>query len=405
MIKRALCRLLLLFCPVVAQGATQSVVLISLDGFRWDYIEKHQATNLADMAVKGVRAERMLPVYPSKTFPNHLSLITGLLPVHHGIVDNKFCHKQRQECYKMGDGGKDSTWIQGIPLWNLAEMHGVKSAVYFWPESDARINGMTPSYYYHYAKQADYSNRVQQILDWLALPVAQRPRFIAGYFSLVDTIGHEFGPSAAQTRDAVQQVDKLIGLLRAGLADKPEVNLLVVADHGMAEIHADKAIDVRTLPYDDDFKLVNSGTRLMYYAKPGVSAGQVQRFRQKLLDVANGRYQWLNNQRLSALSYQGHAGVADIILETQAPAFFVEKDLQGQQVMGAHGYIPNQDMGAVFVAQGPAFKKGLRIPAFSNLDVYPIVARILGIRPLGPIDGDGQGLEEALTGLVAQSPH
>lgn len=387
---------MLLLCPIIALSAEQSVVVVSLDGFRWDYIEKHGAPNLAKMAENGVRAARMQPVYPTKTFPNHLSLITGLLPVNHGVLDNRFCDKQRQECYKMGDGGKDSTWISGTPLWNLVEMHGFKSAVYFWPESEARINGMTPSYYYHYAKQADYTSRVLQILDWLALPAASRPRFIAGYFSLVDSMGHEFGPSAPQTREAVHLVDDLIGKLRQGVADYPDVNLVILSDHGMAEIHADKAIDTRTLPQNEAFKLVNGGTRLMYYAKEEASPEQVQAFGKALLTAGNGRYQRLDSQQLADLGYQGHPGVADIILETQAPAFFTDKDLHDMPVMGAHGYVPSEEMGALFVAEGPAFKQGIRIPAFSSLDVYPTLARILGIKPPDTIDSDGQGLDAAL---------
>lgn len=190
----------------------QTVVLVSIDGLRWDYIEKHGAPNLKAMAERGVRAQKLIPVYPTKTFPNHISIITGLLPVNHGIVDNSFCDKARKnDCYSMGKALGDSTWVKGIPLWNLAKMQGLKSATYFWPESDALFNGMTPDYFYHYSKYSDYQSRVDQIIQWLSLPKAQRPRFIASYFSLVDSMGHEFGPDAPQTRDAVKQLDELMG--------------------------------------------------------------------------------------------------------------------------------------------------------------------------------------------------
>ena len=134
----------LAFSSLVKAEQEQSVVLISIDGFRWDYIEKHDAKNLKIISEQGVRATKMRPVYPTKTFPNHVSIITGLLPVNHGIVDNRFCDTERNECYKMGKGKDDSTWLNGIPLWNLAQMQGVKAATYFWPESDARFNGMLP---------------------------------------------------------------------------------------------------------------------------------------------------------------------------------------------------------------------------------------------------------------------
>ncbi|WP_350541771.1 ectonucleotide pyrophosphatase/phosphodiesterase, partial [Psychrobacter sp. CAL495-MNA-CIBAN-0180] len=151
--------------------------------------------------------------------------------------------------YSMGKALGDSTWVKGIPLWNLAKMQGLKSATYFWPESDALFNGMTPDYFYHYSKYSDYQSRVDQIIQWLSLPKAQRPRFIASYFSLVDSMGHEFGPDAPQTRDAVKQLDELMGKLQTRLSKlEQEVNLVIVSDHGMASIDPDKSIDVTTLP-------------------------------------------------------------------------------------------------------------------------------------------------------------
>ena len=209
-LKAMMLALLVLTSQAAYAAKEQTVVLISIDGMRWDYIEKHGAPNLKAMAAKGVRAQKLMPVYPTKTFPNHISIITGLLPVNHGIVDNNFCDKARKnECYSMGKGMRDSTWVNGIPLWNLAKMQGLKSATYFWPESDARFNGMTPDYYFHYSKYSEYQGRVDQIIQWLSLPKAQRPRFVASYFSLVDSMGHEFGPDAPQTRDAVKQLDEL----------------------------------------------------------------------------------------------------------------------------------------------------------------------------------------------------
>lgn len=194
-----LCAFLSFMCLTLSAFAAPeppTVVLMSLDGFRWDYIDKYDAPNLREIARNGVRAEQMRPAYPTKTFPNHLTLITGLYPVHHGIVDNNFCDKARQQCYRMGMGKEDATWISGVPLWNLAESNGMRAAAYFWPESDARINDTTPSYYYPYSKHAEYEARIDQIIEWLKLPPAARPQFIASYFSLVDTMGHKFGPDS-----------------------------------------------------------------------------------------------------------------------------------------------------------------------------------------------------------------
>lgn len=373
--------------PKALATTEPTVVMISLDGFRWDYIEKHGAPNLAAIAKNGVRAEQMRPVYPTKTFPNHLSLITGLYPVHHGIVDNHFCDKDRWQCYDLGDGKADSTWLHGVPLWNLARMNGVKSAAYFWPESDARIGGMTPNYYYHYSQKSDYHQRVKQIIAWLNMPTATRPHFIAGYFSLVDTMGHRFGPDSAETAKAVHYVDSIIGELRDGIRDKVKqpVNLIVVADHGMTNIDPAQAIDYRQLPVSKDFKVVNASTRLLLYAKPGTDAAAIAR--QKAALKGDDRFVVRTEAELAARHYTGSPRVADIILETTAPRYFTDKVLKDRHGHGNHGYSYFKDMGALFVAEGPAFKKGVMLKPFDNIDVYPLVARILHLPLAGPIDG------------------
>ncbi len=376
----------------------QTVVLISLDGFRWDYVEKHGASSLAEMARQGVRAERMQPVYPTKTFPNHLSLITGLYPTHHGIVDNHFCDKVRNECYDLGDGHNDSSWLSGIPLWNLAELQGLISATYFWPESDARFGGKTPTYYYPYSHNADPQERIDQIIRWLQLPSDKRPRFIASYFHQVDSAGHEFGPSAPQTKAAVKYLDGLIGQLRQRLKTevKQPVNLVIVADHGMTDIKADQAIDYRELNIPESFKVVNASTRLMIYATPKTSADELKALQQQFAKDTDPRFFYMTQEALHQRHFEDSPRVADIILETKAPRYFTNKDANKRHDGGTHGFTYFADMGAVFIAEGPAFKQGIIIPEFPNLDVYPTIAKILGIKLLSKVDGDGKGLEAAL---------
>lgn len=372
----------------------QSVVLFSLDGFRWDYMEKHNAVNMKAIASKGVRVTKMWPVYPSKTFPNHLSIVTGLLPVNHGIVDNKFCDTQRGECYSMGDGRNDSSWLQGIPLWNLASMQGLRSAAYFWPESDARINGMTPDYYYHYSKHSDYQSRIDQIIQWLSLPEAQRPHFVAGYFSLVDTKGHDHGPDSQEVRNAVQRVDALIADLYNRLMALPQpVNLVVVADHGMSPVDPSQAIDLRELDIPDEWTIKDSGARVMLYRKNSHSL-PVNALKQSLRAKAEGRYLVLEEQDLIERLYVGSPRVPDIVLETQSPRVF---DMDGKvTTLGTHGYTNTEDMAATFFAVGPAFKRGLVIEEMENLEVYPTIADVLGLKLLRPVDSNGKVLKQGL---------
>ncbi|KAF7781640.1 hypothetical protein PRUB_b0932 [Pseudoalteromonas rubra] len=378
------------------QGAEQSVVMISLDGFRWDYIEKHKAKNLAAIAAQGVRAEYLEPVYPTKTFPNHLSIITGLLPSNHGIVGNHFCDKNRNQCYKMGYGQDDSSWLKGIPLWNLAEMQGLKAATYFWPESDARINGMTPSYFYHYSKHSDYQQRIDQIVQWLKLPAQKRPRFVAGYFSLVDTMGHDFGPDAQQTYQAVQKVDKLVGQLARRIQREVEqdVNLIIVSDHGMAQLDPDMSLQLSDLGVElRDFIVKNSGTQVWLYKKPEARVN-LDAVRTQLMRNARGRYDIISEETLKSRGVTINETTADIVVETQAPRYFAydEKDKH----YGTHGFAITQDMHATFVAMGPAFKQGTKIGPVKNLDIYPVVAQVLGLELLSDIDGTGASLLPAL---------
>ncbi len=395
-LKAMMLALLVLTSQATYAAKEQTVVLISIDGMRWDYIEKHGAPNLKAMAAKGVRAQKLMPVYPTKTFPNHISIITGLLPVNHGIVDNNFCDKARKnECYSMGKGMRDSTWVNGIPLWNLAKMQGLKSATYFWPESDARFNGMTPDYYFHYSKYSEYQGRVDQIIQWLSLPKAQRPRFVASYFSLVDSMGHEFGPDAPQTRDAVKQLDELMGQLQTRLSKlEQEINLVIVSDHGMAHVNPEQSIDVSTLPQNDNFIVKNTGPRLLIYAKPAVTSEQIATYKQRLQQAANGRYTVLNDEQLAAYHYNKGTRVGDIVVQTNAPAVFTN---EGKAMyLGTHGYAYTDDMAATLIAVGPAFKQGLSLEKVNNLDIYPVLAKVMGLKLLSKVDGDGKTLMPAI---------
>ena len=381
----------------------QYVVLISLDGFRHDYIELHNAQHLGAIAKKGVRASSMTPVYPSNTFPNHISLITGLLPKHHGIVNNRFFDKSRPTKegyaqYKLGYGGMDSTWITATPLWNLVEYHGMKAATFFWPESDSRISGTLPSYFYHYSKYADYQQRVDQIITWLKLPEVSRPRFITGYFSLTDSVGHDEGPFADKTNDAVQEVDALIGQLyeRINALDLP-VNLVVVSDHGMTPIDESQLIEVESLSIPDSFIIENEGAQVHLYAKVGVNDKQITEEIERLTHIAENRYIVLNDTLRAERHMEVGNRTGDIIIEIAPPARF--KNANSMHISkGGHGYMNTlPDMGATFVAVGPAFKTNTTLPVFSNLEVYPALAKILGITPVTPIDGKLDVLEKALT--------
>ena len=398
-------------CVMFITGAVQAeeagpnqtpyVVMISLDGFRHDYVEKHQAKRIGEIAKNGVRAEKMIPAYPSNTFPNHISLITGLLPVNHGIVNNAFYDKSRPAGdsyarYSMGKGYGDSTWLSGMPFWNLVEFNGIKAATYFWPESDARINGNLPSYHFHYSKYADYQNRVNQIVEWLSLPEVSRPHFIAGYFSLTDTIGHKYGPNARETYEAVQRMDGLIGQLYDRLQKlSVPVNLVIVSDHGMAEINDDAKIDVTKLGIPDDFVVEIRGAQTLIYGKPDTTKKQIDALKSQLANKADGRYTVMSGSRRDEVSMPVTSRTGDIMLELLPPAYFV--GAKAHDGHGAHGFDNTlDDMGATFIAAGPAFKKGMTLPPMKNLEVFPGLAKVMKLEYVPPTDSGSKTFEQGL---------
>ncbi|MEQ1354294.1 MAG: ectonucleotide pyrophosphatase/phosphodiesterase, partial [Candidatus Acidiferrum sp.] len=230
-----------------ANGAEQQrqhyVILVSLDGFRYDYAEKYHAENIRALGAAGAAAhEGMIPAYPSLTFPNHYTLATGLYPEHHGIVANNFYDPVRKQTYRLGDPATvtDGSWYGGTPIWVLAEQQGMRAACFFWPGSEAEIQRTRPSYYVKYDDRVPDDARVQQVLAWLRLPAERRPHLITLYFADVDHAGHEYGPESDEVRAAVQVVDREIGMLRTGVAKLHlPVDVIVLSDHGMAKVQGE----------------------------------------------------------------------------------------------------------------------------------------------------------------------
>src|ERR1700760_211553 len=195
------------------QSAKHYVVLVSIDGFRYDYAKLYGAPHLNTIAKEGASApDGMIPSYPSVTFPNHYTLVTGLYPEHHGIVAMSFYDEQRKERYAYNDPktNSDGSWYGGTPLWVLAEQQGMRSACLFWPGSEAEIQGKRPSYYLRFNDKFDDEKRVDQVVAWLKLPPELRPHFITLYYSNVDHAGHNYGPDSEEVRAAVYHVDAMV---------------------------------------------------------------------------------------------------------------------------------------------------------------------------------------------------
>jgi predicted AlkP superfamily pyrophosphatase or phosphodiesterase len=381
------------------QLAKHYVVLVSIDGFRYDYAKLYGATHLEAMAKDGASAPAgMLPAYPSVTFPNHYTVVTGLYPEHHGIVAMSFYDPARKERYAFNDPKTvtDGSWYRGVPLWSLAEKQGMRAACFFWPGSEAEIAGARPSYYLKYDEAVPDEERVDQVVDWLKLPAAKRPHFITLYFGEVDHAGHEYGPDAPETRAAVRHVDGEIGTLRSKLARLHlPIDLVVVSDHGMATEQGGW-ID---LDQYADFTGVETVEALMYPDSDEAAAKLYAKLR-----IQSDKFKVYRRSRMPAeLNYTGEPRIGDPVVVATGPyAIRVHGPTNAAENhppnKGAHGYDPRivPAMRAIFYAEGPDIRKGTVLRPFENVNVYPFLAEILGL-DAPATDGSASVLEPALS--------
>ncbi len=367
------------------------VILISIDGFRYDYAEKFDAVNIKSLSLNAVKAASMVPSYPSLTFPNHYTLVTGLYPSHHGLVGNYFYDRNRKESYSMKTGSivKDGYWYGGTPLWVLAEKQHMLSASFYWVGSEANIKGIYPTYYYTYNEAIPNNRRIEIIKNWLQLPPEKRPHLITVYFPEVDHAGHRYGPDAPQTALAVKQVDSAIGKLYEQVKNIGlPVNFILVSDHGMTKIDTENPIGLPNEIDSAKFIIPRGAELLMLYAK---NKKDIKKTYKKLKSIQKDFTVYRPKNMPSILHFSKkddwHHHIGDLLLVPKWPKTFSmgSKELSP----GAHGYNPYlvKDMHAIFYAWGPAFKNNLSIPSFENVNVYPVITSILGLTIQGPIDG------------------
>ena len=379
------------------------VILISADGFRYDYAEKYDAKNLLKFAKNGVSAEAMIPSFPSITFPNHWSLITGLYPAHHGLIDNFFYDYKKKEFYKMSskENAEDGSWYGGTPLWSLAEKQGILSASMMWVGSASDAGGERPTYYYHYHEKFTPNEKVDKVIDWLKLPESERPHFISLYFPEVDGSGHRFGPDTKETENAVHLVDAAVGSLvekvkQLGLKN---VNFIFVADHGMIKVDVENPITIPEMLFDKNrFDFYNAQTLLRVVVK---NPTEVQSVYKELKKNKTSDYDVFLDKRFpKKLNFSPkddrYNRIGQILLVPKAPKIFLEKGKKTS--VGKHGYSPYEvpEMKAAFIAFGPAFKQDKKIGEFQNVNVYPIVTDILNLKITEPIDGTQKVAKEIL---------
>jgi predicted AlkP superfamily pyrophosphatase or phosphodiesterase len=375
--------------------------MVAIDGWRWDYTERFKPAALGRLAAEGVRAEGLIPVFPSKTFPNHYSLVTGLHAARHGITSNNMVDPDLPGRFTLSnrDVQQDPRWWGGEPLWVTVERQGQIAATMFWPGSDVMIAGDRPTYWKPYDDDFPNEARVDALLDWLDEPEARRPTFLTLYFSDVDSAGHEAGPESETTRLAALAVDRMIARLVAGvnaLDLKPRVNYVLVSDHGMSQLSPERVIVLDDYIDISSVDIIDTAPIVGLNPKPGVSEDAVYaalKDKHPALEVYRRgelpeQYGLRDHPRMPLI-----IGVAD---DGWHPTTR-ERLREGEEFhLGNHGYDPaHRSMHGLFIASGPQFKRGIVVPAFSNLHVYDLVCKVLGIKP-APNEGDPRVTESFL---------
>lgn len=365
------------------------VILISYDAFRWDYLNRGISPNLEKIRNEGVSAVSLQPCYPSKTFPNHISIITGMYPEHHGIIANNIYDPYRKATYKMNDtiSIRDGRWYLGEAFWETAERQGVVTASYFWPGSELLLQYRRPTYFVNYQHTKPYEQRVDGAIEWLQLPQEKRPHFITMYFHETDDKGHKFGPDSPETNEAIKRLDEVTGYLLNKLDSikmRDSVNIIFVSDHGMTEVSKDKSVDIEKIVNSKDCKFFDAGP-LMFVTPLNENLKQVY----ETLKKNESHYKvYYRNEIPEYFHFNDHPFISPIVVMADLGWSVTTSKKSDWDGKGNHGFDNSQlDMHGIFLATGPNFKKHFRTGTMLNIDIYPLLCKIFDIYPRTNIDG------------------
>ncbi|POB12563.1 ectonucleotide pyrophosphatase/phosphodiesterase [Halobacteriovorax sp. DA5] len=381
------------------------VLLISLDGYRYDYTKNYKPKFLTKFSNEGTQLKSLIPSYPTKTFPNHLSIATGSYPMNHGIVANHFYAPDLKLNYSLKDrkAVRNKNFYLSPTIWTAAEEQGLKTATLFWPGSEADISGIRPSYWYDYIHKMPHENRIKQILEWLKLPTKERPYFMTLYFPDVDSAGHHYGTKSKEVKEAIENVDtSLEKLITAATKLVPNLNIIIVSDHGMEDIDQNKKeiiLKDETLALlKDDYRIFGEGPIVQFYKKEieqkivlDIQAtlkqinAKAKNFKCYDKDSIPSRYNFKNNVRIGTFACIANAGWWIAATDFDTPA-------------GSHGWdqFTNQRMHGIFYAQGPDFKKNYIADSKENIHIFPLVLRLLGLDNHYQIDGKIEAIQEVI---------
>jgi len=376
-----------------SKGNDDYVILVSFDGFRWDYTNRVNTPNFDFVEKNGIKAKSLKPIFPSFTFPNHYALATGCYADKHGILGNEFKNRLGSYSYKNKQNVRDSKWYKAEPIWVTAEKNDIITATYFWVGSEAKIEGYYPTYFKYYQNGIDPKDKVKQVVEWLELPIEKRPKLVCLYFNEPDHAGHVYGADSKEVNNQIEVSDYILGYLMNSLKQLEiydNINIVIVSDHGMVDVSEEKVINI------DNFNL------------PGIIEGRgpIMNYKidsddlNKIFDIDIPNVKLVSSIKNDELHY--HNPVYDFLLiADEGWMMYLNKDIEKYNgklpVKGMHGYDSNSmNMHAIFYAYGPKFKSGLEIDTFELIHVYPMLCELLGIKPYADIDGTLEVLESTL---------
>jgi ectonucleotide pyrophosphatase/phosphodiesterase family member 5 len=383
----------ILFTAALKAQSQPYVILISFDAFRWDYVDRNITPNFDYIREHGVSAKSLRSCFPTKTFPNHLSIITGMYPEHHGIISNDFWDYFNNTYYSRGDSNavKNAKWYRGEAFWETAERQGIKTASYFWPGSEVSLPYRHPTYYYKYEHLKPYRERVDGVIQWMKLPYNKRPHFITSYFDATDTYGHKYGPDSPGVNIAIARLDSILGyyfekLKEINLFDSTDI--IVVSDHGMTNISTEKTVNIESILLGLQYRQNGSGPFMMIEPKEGKLEAVYNRLKEneehykvyKREDVPE-YFHFSDNPLIARIVIIAENGWS---LETNKSLDKMKK----KNEKGNHGYDNYwMDMNGIFYALGPSFKNNYRVGTVNNIDIYPLLCKIFNVLPNPLIDG------------------
>lgn len=375
------------------------VLLISIDGFRWDYLNRGVTPNLKNFAHEGVQSISLRPVFPTSTFPNHYSIITGLYSENHNITNNRLEDPFSGQIFSLKDTTqvRNAQWYLGEAFWETARRNGIITASFFWPGSEINIEYRRPNFFKHYNNKVPHEVRIKQVIEWLKLPPYSRPHFITLYFELIDNLGHTFGPNSHEVDSGLALIDKDFAEIITNLAKinfLDSINIIVVSDHGMTEIDTSKIIDLSKFLDDYQINIDAEG----YIAQLSGQKASLDSIYIKLKQLEKNFKVYKREELPKHYHYANNPYIKEIlIIPEQGWNVVRDRNSYIYKVKGNHGYDNNWiDMHGIFLAKGPVFKTNYKTGTLWNIDIYPLLCKIFQIPGRAPIDGNLERIEFVL---------